>query len=472
MTKSFSDGAVSGGLLERPGVQKLLEFLATQSEPYIVLADDISRFARDNLVFALLKKTFSDLNSQMQTVNLHMEDSPEGDLIQAIMSSAAAYERQKNRLQVIARIKARMELGYWVFQTPPLGYRYQFIKGHGKVPTPDGRNSEVVRKTLETVALGKLITQSEIADFITKQGLLDYKGQPKRATLNLTRRILDNAWFYAGFMEYQPWNITRRKGQHTAIISIETYEQVISSLSMRSRKLNRVFTKQKFPLRGMITCDGCNRSMYCSYAGGRNSRYGYYYCKDKSCQRPPANIRRETIHNTFEEHLSTLIPSYDTLIEKEQDLLSEWEKRDTTHAERQNVAQKRLNEVEQKINGVIDSAGKAESESVQKAFFRRIEALELQKARIADELAQLENPTSSSFPSDLERVCDFFRNLPENWKNAGYEGKRAILNGLFHHKLHLTVKNTFRNPETPLLDWLTTGYSASKTFLVERRLFN
>ena len=35
-----------------------------------------------------------------------------------------------------------------------------------------------------------------------------------------------NRVIYAGYIEHEPWGITRRKGHHTGLISLETYERI------------------------------------------------------------------------------------------------------------------------------------------------------------------------------------------------------------------------------------------------------
>lgn len=467
--KVFTDGAVSGGLLERPGIQKMLEHLAQQKQDYIVLADDISRFARDNLVFALLKKTIGDLNGQMQTVNLHMEDSPESDLIQSIMSSAAAYERQKNRLQVIARIRARIEQGYWVFRVPPLGYRYKHIQGRGKVACPDGVDSEVVRKTLEALAKGELISQTEVAEFATKAGLTDKKGRRKDATLNLVKRMVERSWFYAGFVEYSPWGITRRKGQHEPLISIETYNAIQDNYKPRKHALNRSLTKQKFYLRGMTFCAKCDKRFYGCHVSGRNSKYAYYYCSNRNCSEYSKSYRLEAFHDQFSQFLSTLKPSEDALDALYQYVQKIHDKSLKSQEESYEKLSKQLLKLEQEENTLIDKLSATTSKGVETALCRRIEVLEINKARLNEKLERGNSIASTEVTpmQDIAKVCNFFRNLEKCWETCGYEGKRAILNGLFDNEVLYSSKNGFRNRANPLVDWLKELNSEMKTHMVE-----
>lgn len=49
VVKVFPDNGISGGLFERPGIQALIKYLDKHSnEKFIIIFDDLSRFARDN----------------------------------------------------------------------------------------------------------------------------------------------------------------------------------------------------------------------------------------------------------------------------------------------------------------------------------------------------------------------------------------------------------------------------------------
>ena len=56
--------------------------------------------------------------SRLEGVNFEFDDSPENQLLETMVVAQGEYERHKNRERVIARQRARLQLGYWVFLPP------------------------------------------------------------------------------------------------------------------------------------------------------------------------------------------------------------------------------------------------------------------------------------------------------------------------------------------------------------------
>jgi hypothetical protein len=75
----------------------------------------MKRLARDVKVFILLKESIQSMNCTIQYLNHSFEETPEGQFIQTILAGAAQLERQQNTRQVVQKMKARLEDGYWVF---------------------------------------------------------------------------------------------------------------------------------------------------------------------------------------------------------------------------------------------------------------------------------------------------------------------------------------------------------------------
>src|SRR5262249_20590699 len=43
----FTEKGITGGILDRPAMRELLQFLATRKQPTVIIIEDIERFARD-----------------------------------------------------------------------------------------------------------------------------------------------------------------------------------------------------------------------------------------------------------------------------------------------------------------------------------------------------------------------------------------------------------------------------------------
>lgn len=134
----FKDEGVSGGLLDRPGIQKLLRFLEERpayAPQMVVIVDDISRWARDVIAHFQLKQAIGSRNARLECVDYKLDDSPVGKFVETMMAAKSELWRGENRVKVVGNMRARLEKGYWPFDAPP-GYRIEKVAGHGKLPYP------------------------------------------------------------------------------------------------------------------------------------------------------------------------------------------------------------------------------------------------------------------------------------------------------------------------------------------------
>src|SRR5215212_3501615 len=88
------DPGQSGASLERPGMDRVRDLVATGAVS-VVLAQDRDRFAREPAYHYLLRREFEDHATKIQAMNDRGDDSPEGILTDGILDQLAKYERVK-----------------------------------------------------------------------------------------------------------------------------------------------------------------------------------------------------------------------------------------------------------------------------------------------------------------------------------------------------------------------------------------
>lgn len=166
----FPDDVSGGGdFMRRPGMVALLSYLDAQmGKPYVVIFDDLKRFARDTEFHLKLRREFARRGAVIECLNFRIEDTPEGKFIETVIAAQGELEREQNRRQVVQKMKARVENGYWVFRAP-VGYRYvNAPSGGGKVLVPDEVLAPVVRQALEGYATGHFGSQAEVQRFLER----------------------------------------------------------------------------------------------------------------------------------------------------------------------------------------------------------------------------------------------------------------------------------------------------------------
>ena len=283
----FVDDFTGGGdFWRRPGITALLDFLDNQQEPTAVVFDDLKRFARDTIFHLRLRQELRGRDAYPLCPNFRFEDTPEGNFVETVIAATAELERKQNKRQVLSRMKARIEAGYWVF-CPPLGYRYSTNRGD-KVLVPDVPMSDTVKQALESFAEGRLATLTDVVRFLATRACFTKWSRGSTLAIQKVDRFLRNP-IYAGICFARKWNI-RSQGRHEPLISIETHVRILDRLGGKAKVNSRRDNASAFPLRGHISCASCGRMITAAWSRGRRGKeYGYYRCIPNGC----VNVRMD-----------------------------------------------------------------------------------------------------------------------------------------------------------------------------------
>jgi site-specific DNA recombinase len=92
--EEVQDAGQSGASLERPGMDRVRDLVAT-GDVSAVLAQDRDRFSREPAYTYLLRREFEERGTKLTALNDHGDDSPEGQLTDGILDQLAKFERAK-----------------------------------------------------------------------------------------------------------------------------------------------------------------------------------------------------------------------------------------------------------------------------------------------------------------------------------------------------------------------------------------
>jgi len=346
--KVFPDNGISGKLFDRPAMHELLKYLDEHPiAKFVVIFDDLSRFARDVGVHIRLKSEFESRGIKRECLNFTFDESPESEYAESVLAAGNQYQRQSNRRQVIQKMKARLEMGYWSF-CMPLGLVNVKHPIHGRILAPREPFASIYKQAIEQYRDGVLHTLDDVQEFVNrkyKEHNITHKMSLSNAKLMLTQIL------YAGYLEYKKWNVPLMKAKHEGFISIETYEAVQERLRGKVKPWHRKDYHLDFPLRPHVLCDSCGIPMSGSYNTGRNQiRYPHYYCRGENCKYIWKTIAKETFENQFKTLLSKVKPD-DDLIDLTRDvLLVEWNNRLENYSSNKDNVQGELKDIEEKIS--------------------------------------------------------------------------------------------------------------------------
>jgi DNA invertase Pin-like site-specific DNA recombinase len=429
----FRDEGVSGGLIDRAGMERMLDFLDARDRAaeYVVLIDDIKRLARDLIGHFTLRKAIHARGARLESPSHKFGDEPEDVFVESIMAATAEYERNQNKRQVKNRMRARLEAGYWPFYQPP-GYTFAKVPGHGKLLVRKEPDATVIREALEGFASGRLASKADVRRFLDARA---FKPDARHTSQfrEFVQRLLERE-VYAGFVSYPPWNVTTRRGHHEPLISPETFERIRHRLRERAHAPQRTDADKDFPLRGFVLCADCRKPYTASWTRGRSGRYPYYRCKTEGCESSQKSVRADRLHAEFEALLAKLKPRDGLLEVVRRKLVDLWAEQKLDVETVRKRRQARIDALEKEIAGYLKAIDKCSSPLVLKRIEEQVQALEAQKVRLGGRIPK-PRQGDYDFGTALDRVLGFVKDPLTMWRTGDLRQRRLVLRLVFTEPL-------------------------------------
>ena len=312
VNQRYDDGGVSGGTLERPGLQRLLADIEA-GRVQMVVVYKIDRLTRSLADFAKLVDRLEAANCSFVSVTQAFNTSSSmGRLTLNVLLSFAQFEREVTAERIRDKIAASKQKGLWMGGVCPLGY--------DKHPDPQTRTLIVNEDEASTV-----IKLYELYDQLGCLRAVEHKarqlGLISKRQVYGTGRVAGGKVFSRGQIYYifrNPLYIgqIRHKdktypGQHPAIIGQGLWDRVQDKLtraSQRKRGKTNQETESPFALVGKVFDETGDRLTPSHTMKGRK-KYKYYVsnrliggAKDASAWRLSASM--------LEKHLATIIADH------------------------------------------------------------------------------------------------------------------------------------------------------------------
>lgn len=132
LPEHYDDGGLSGGSLERPALQRLLDDVRSGTIDIIVVYK-VDRLTRSLFDFAKLVETFDAAEVSFVSVTQSFNTTTSmGRLTLNMLLSFAQFEREVTAERIRDKIAASKAKGMWMGGVPPLGYE------------PDGRSLKII----------------------------------------------------------------------------------------------------------------------------------------------------------------------------------------------------------------------------------------------------------------------------------------------------------------------------------------
>ena len=243
--KTFEDGGISGGTMERPGLQALLEEIRERNVQVVVVYK-VDRLSRSIFDFHKMMQEFAKYECNFVSITQSFDTSNSmGKLTLNMLLSFAQFEREVSAERVRDKIAASKAKGLWMGGNLPLGY--DLNDRHLVVNEPE---AEIVRQVFQKYL--EVQNMLEVAEWLNKQGIHTKKwvtkhsqrtrgGEPFKK--NTVQRMLTNPVYLGKITHYRQNKIYN--GVHKPIISRELLEQVQQVIRRRFHDPN-AFNHYKF----------------------------------------------------------------------------------------------------------------------------------------------------------------------------------------------------------------------------------
>ena len=461
----FPDDASGGGdFINRPGMVALLSYLDAQPDKnYVVIFDDLKRFARDTEFHIKLRREFQTRGARIACLNFKLDDSPEGKFVETIFAAQGELEREQNRRQVIQKMRARVEKGYWVFHAP-VGYRYASDRVHGKLLVLDEPLASIVAEAMEGFASGRFLSQAEVKRFLETKPEFPKDLPNGEIRFWKVTKLLQRAT-YAGYVEAPKWGVSLRKGHHEPLISFETFTQIQDNLTEKARHAARKDINEDFPLRGFVACDDCGQPMTACWSKGCRKHYPYYLCDTRGCASKRKSIPRAKIEDGFADVLQSLQPTKQLFELAKAMFKDAWDMRLTEAHEAKDSVAKQIKELEKQIEGLLDRIVDASSPSVISAYEGRITKLERERILLTEKAARTV-PPKGRFEEFIELSLEFLSKPWNLYENGSLALKQTVLRLAFSEPLRYSRERGYRTIETALPFKVLAGFNNQNSEMV------
>ena len=467
VTKVFHDDVSGGGdYAKRPGMIALLNFLEKNHKvSYIVIFDDLKRLARDTMFHWQLRHAMANFGARLECLNYRFDDSPEGEFMETLFAAQGQLERKQIGRQTRQKTQARLEAGYYAF-IAPVGFTYSKCKTQGKTLVKDEPVASIIAQAMEGFASGQFQTQQEVRYFLENTPEFPKQVSGKIGNSKASD-ILSNP-LYAGMIEYPPWGVSLRKGQHEGMVSWETFCNIQARLQGRAHAPARKDINQDFPLRGSVACE-CGNALTAAWSKSRSGkRHPYYVCQNRQCAFKGKSIRRDELHQGYEQLLAQLQPNKKLITIADDFFRQLWDYQTGLQGAQRKQVEKEITTLEQKIERLLDRLAEVESEAVLNNLEQRIDTLHKNKLLMEEKLTTTGQP-QKPFDEMYRTAMQVLYNPLKLWQFGCFELKHAVQKLVFTERLVYTRNGGYRTPKISLPFKVLGEICSQNVLMVPRR---
>ncbi len=279
VSKHYDDGGFTGGNLDRPALQQLLEDIEGHQIDCICV-QRVDRLSRSLLDFARLVDRFDQRSVSFVSVTQQFNTTTSlGRLTLNILLSFAQFEREIISERTSDKMSAARRKGKWVGGTPVLGYDVDPAGGRLIVNEKESRHvRDIFELYLHHHSLLAVVAELARRRWKTKSRTSQSgKAHVGRAFTKASLRLLLTNAVYAGRVEHRG---VMYAGEHASIVDLAMWQEVNAELRAGHCTGSELIREpQNALLAGLLLCKSCQCPMVPTYTAKPGRRYRYYVCQ-------------------------------------------------------------------------------------------------------------------------------------------------------------------------------------------------
>jgi site-specific DNA recombinase len=279
LTERYDDGGYTGGNMDRPGLQRLMEDIEA-GKVDLVVCYKVDRLSRSLLDFAKMMAAFERHGVGFVSVTQQFNTATSmGRLVLNVLLSFAQFERELVGERTRDKIAATRRKGKWAGGRPILGYDvdprgYKLVVNEHEAT----RVRQIFEQYQEHEALMPVVEELRRRGWVNKCWQTRKERPAGGAPFDRSGlyRLLTNV-AYIGRVKYKD---EVHDGEHAAIVD-DTVFQRVQAILRRNGGTRGAPVRNQFGalLRGLIRCGPCGCAMTPSHTTRKKrKRYRYYVC--------------------------------------------------------------------------------------------------------------------------------------------------------------------------------------------------
>jgi DNA invertase Pin-like site-specific DNA recombinase len=276
IARVFREEGESAKSADRTQLTALMDYCREhRAQIAAVVVHSMSRWSRDTGDHFALRGLLAKWGIALRSATEQMiDDSPEGELIEAVVAGVSKYERRQLTRRTTGGMRKALESGRWTHRAP-LGFLNgtRGVRG-GPSLVPNPATADLVRTMFE-MFVNERLPEHEVRRRLAQRGFRMPDGKP--VLLQTVSKTLRNP-AYCGRLVQRAWDITGR-GDWEPLVSESLFDRAQARIAGHGAPKVHVIEHDDFTLRGFARCGVCDKPLTGAWSKGRAGRlYGFYWC--------------------------------------------------------------------------------------------------------------------------------------------------------------------------------------------------